>query len=61
MTTEKTLELSTQILCALINQGFLPPASVGTGADLAARAVHDYLHSVAKEVKAVYERFEGEV
>lgn len=58
MTNEKIMELSTQILCALINQGFVPAAFAGKGVDSASAMVRDYLDSLVKEVKSVYERLE---
>lgn len=58
MSNEKIMELSTQILCALIREGFLPVAIRGKHADIAAGMVHDFLFSIAKEVGVVYERLE---
>ena len=58
MTNEKILELSTQILCALINQGFVPPAVVGKDAENASGMVRDYLDSLAKQVKSVCQGLE---
>ena len=52
------MELSTQILCALINEGFLPVLNAGASLETAASMVHDLLFSVAKEVKVVYGRLE---
>ena len=60
MTAEKTLEISVQILCALINQGFVPAILVGKNAEGTAGMVRDHLYSLAKEVVSVYKRLETE-
>ena len=58
MANEKIMELSTQILCALINQGFVPPALVGKSVESASGMVRDYLDSLAVQVKSVYHNLE---
>ena len=57
MTTEKVMELSTDILCALIKNGHLPAAALH-GVDNSSLAVLDYLYGVAKSVKRVEELLE---
>ena len=52
MKTEEIMKLSTDILCALIDNGLLP--AVGDSADSAATLVRDYLHAVGQEVRNVY-------
>lgn len=49
--TEEIMKMSTEILCALIDNGLLPaaPGSV----DTAATMVRDYLHAVGQEVRNV--------
>ena len=58
MNNEKIMELSVQLLCALINNGFVPPILAGKGVDNASGMVRDYLDSLAKEVKTAYQHLE---
>lgn len=58
MTNEKVLELSTQILTALIAEQFIPVAAVGKSCDHAAAAIEDCLYAIAKKVKEVHVRLE---
>ena len=51
MKTEEVMKLSTDILCALIDNGLLPAA--GGGVDNAATTVRDYLHALGQEVRSV--------
>jgi hypothetical protein len=46
------MKLSTDILCALINNGLLPAG--GGSVDSTAKTVRDYLHGVGQEVRNVY-------
>ena len=50
--TEEIMKLSTDILCALINNGLLPAG--GGSVDSTAKTVRDYLHGVGQEVRNVY-------
>ena len=51
MKTEEVMKLSTDILCALIDNGLLPAA--GGGVNSAATTVRDYLHALGQEVRSV--------
>jgi hypothetical protein len=50
--TEEIMQLSTDILCTLINNGLLP--ATGGSVDGTATMVRDYLHAVGQEVRNVY-------
>jgi hypothetical protein len=50
--TEEIMQLSTDILCTLINNGLLP--TTAGSVDAAATMVRDYLHAVGQEVRNVY-------
>jgi hypothetical protein len=50
--TEEVMKLSTDILCAFIDNGLLPAA--GGSVESAATMVRDYLHAVGQEVRNVY-------
>ena len=50
--TEEIVKLSTDILCALIDNGLLPDAKGSV--DSTATTVRDYLHAVSQEVRHVY-------
>ena len=52
MKTEEIMKLSTDILCALIDNGLLPAA--GESVDSTASTVRDYLHAVGQYVRNVY-------
>jgi hypothetical protein len=50
--TEEIMQLSTDILCTLINNGLLP--DTGGNVDSAATMVRDHLHAIGQEVRNVY-------
>ena len=58
MKTEEIMKLSTDILCALINNGLLPAAEGSV--DSAATTVRDCLHAVGQEVRHVYSLLDEE-
>ena len=56
--TEEIMKLSTDILCALIDNGLLP--AEGSSVDSTATMVRDYLHAVGQEVRNVYSLLDEE-
>jgi len=58
MDNEKAIELSVPILCALINNGFLP-AVVAKSAETAAGMVYDHLEEIAVQLQRLYRNLES--
>ena len=58
MKTEEIMKLSTDILCALIDNGLLPTG--GGGVDGTATTVRDYLHAIGQQVRNVYSLLDEE-